>query len=113
MASPVDGSGGSHAFVISALPGDASAVLHLTDFNPATDTVLLSHQAFAELAQGPLPPDAFFAGPAAHDATDRIIYNSATGALSYDGDGYGPGGATVLALVQPGLAVHAGNFVVG
>ena len=38
---------------------------------------------------------------------------STTGALSYDGDGNGPGGATVLAMVQPGLAVHAGNFVVG
>jgi serralysin len=112
-ATPDSGSGGSHAFVISALLGDANAPPHLTDFNPATDTVLLSHQAFAELAQGLLPPDAFFAGPAAHDATDRIIYNSATGALSYDGDGNGPGGAMVLALAQPGLAVHAGNFVVG
>jgi serralysin len=84
----------------------------MADFNPATDTILLSHQAFAELAQGPLPIDAFFAGPTAHDASDRIIYDSATGALSYDGDGSGPGGATVLATMQPGLAVHAGNFVV-
>ena len=99
--------------MISALPSNASAAPHLTDFDPATDTVLLSHQAFAELAQGPLPPDALFAGPTAHDATDRITYDTTTGALSYDGDGSGPGGATALAMVQPGLAVHADNFVVG
>jgi hypothetical protein len=113
MATPDNGSAGSHAFVISALPSDASNAPHWTDFNPATDTVLLSHQAFAELAQGPLPIDAFFAGPTAHDATDRIMYDATTGALSYDSDGNGPSGATVLAMAQPGLAVHAGNFVVG
>ena len=86
-ATPDGGSASSHAFVISALPSDSGAVPRITDFDPATDTVLLSHQVFAALAQGPLPPDAFFAGPAAHDANDRIIYNPTTGVLSYDSSG--------------------------
>jgi Ca2+-binding RTX toxin-like protein len=111
-ATPDGGSASSHAFVISALPSDSGAVPRITDFDPATDTVLLSHQVFAALAQGPLPPDAFFAGPAAHDANDRIIYNQTTGALSYDSNGSASGAGTVLAMVNPGLALQAKNFLV-
>src|SRR5204862_7800350 len=41
---------------------------------------------------------------AAHDADDRIVYNTSTGQLYYDADG-GPGGAQLIARFQgnPGI----------
>jgi Ca2+-binding RTX toxin-like protein len=47
----------------------------------------------------------FYAGTAAHDATDRIIYDQTSGALYYDQDGNGTKYAQVqIALV--GTSVH-------
>lgn len=56
--------------------------------------------------------DAFFIGKAAHDASDRIIYNSDTGALLYDPDGTGAQAAAQFASVSPGLALSAGDFTI-
>ena len=61
----------------------------IVDFKAVDDTVRLENQVFGALATGLLSSTAFFTGPAAHDATDRIIYNKTTGALLYDADGYG------------------------
>lgn len=41
----------------------------------------------------------FFAGAAAHDADDRIVYNKATGVLSYDSNGNLAGGSVQLATL--------------
>lgn len=47
----------------------------------------------------------FWAGTAAHDADDRIIYNKATGALYYDADGNGAGAQVQFAVI--GTTTHA------
>ncbi|HEV8677913.1 MAG TPA: hypothetical protein VGQ90_00960, partial [Stellaceae bacterium] len=61
-------------------------------------------------APGTLAGPAFFIGAAAHDADDRIIYNSGTGALIYDSNGNVAGGATQFALLPTGLALTSANF---
>ena len=48
----------------------------------------------------------FFVGAAAQDADDFVLYNPATGALSYDADGSGSGAAVTFAQVTAGLGAH-------
>ena len=53
-------------------------------------------------AVGGLSANQFWSGPgvvAGHDADDRIIYNTTTGALYYDADGSGSGTAVQIALL--------------
>ena len=59
---------------------------------------------------GPLAASAFYAGSAAHDADDRIIYNPGNGNLSYDADGSGAGVAKVFAVVGAHLHIDASDF---
>ena len=57
-----------------------------------------------------LNPAFFFAGAAAHDANDHIIYNSSTGVLFYDSNGNLAGGATVIATLTNKPLLTAGDF---
>ena len=65
------------------------------DFAPVFDTMQLENSVFTGLVQGAFLPAAdFVIGAAATDASDRIIYNSATGNLFFDQDGTGAIGAS-------------------
>jgi len=55
---------------------------------------------------------AFYVGAAAHDSTDRIIYNSDTGALSYDPDGTGSAAAVQFAELSTKLALTNLDFLI-
>ncbi len=61
---------------------------------------------------GPLKADYFFAGTAAHDADDRIIYNKANGFVTFDSNGDLPGGTTLLAVLMTRPMLTARDFVV-
>ena len=50
------------------------------------------------------------AGTSAHDASDRVIYDAATGALWYVEDGTGSHAAVQFAVIDKGLAVTAADF---
>ena len=51
-------------------------------------------------------------GTAAHDATDRVIYDRGTGALTYDADGTGATAAIKFAQLSPELALATSDFII-
>ncbi len=105
---------GADTFVFSATPGAANAD-SVSDFISGLDTMQLDATVMAALgASGRFSSsDArFFAGAAAHDADDRVIYNSASGQLWYDADGNGAGSQQLLATLSAGVALTASDIVV-
>lgn len=99
------GGAGADWFVFDTTPASSSNRDTVADFVSGTDTLQFSQAIFAGLATAPLgalAADAFWSGAgvtAAHDATDRFIYNTTTGLLYYDADGTGAAAATVVALL--------------
>ena len=105
------GFGGADIFSFST-PLVAGNVDTIVDFNVADDTIRLSHSVFSALPTGVLADTAFHIGPAAADASDRIIYNSTTGALFYDSDGTGTAAAVQFAIVSQSLTLTRNDFAV-
>jgi Ca2+-binding RTX toxin-like protein len=91
--------------------GYLSAIDTVTDFNVSDDTLALDGAAFS-LVAGALSAAAFRVGSSAGDASDRIIYNSATGALFFDADGSDGGEQVQFAGLTAGLALTAADFTV-
>jgi serralysin len=89
----------------------------ISDWRSGSDEIALDN-----VAMGALGADgAFVAGDArfwassnglAHDANDRVLFNSSSGSLYYDADGNGPGAAQLIATVQAGAAIAATDIVV-
>ena len=108
------GFGGEDAFIFNAALG-ASNVDIITDYAVADDQIRLENAIFTNLfaSEGNwLTADEFTIGAAAADANDRIIYNSATGALLYDADGSGAGAAVQFATMTGGLALTSDEFFI-
>jgi Ca2+-binding RTX toxin-like protein len=82
----------------------------VSDFGSGVDVLQFSRAIFTGLSAAPLgalSTDAFWSGVnanAAHDATDRFIYNTTTGVLYYDADGTGAKAAVQVALI--GTTTH-------
>lgn len=105
------GYGGKDVFVFNTALG-AGNVAKITDFSVSEDKIQLDHTVFAGLQPGGLPAGAFHIGKGAHDSTDHIIYNSSTGALSFDSDGVGGAHQIQFATLSPHLLLTASSFVV-
>ena len=106
------GGAGNDAFVFDTALSGAN-VDRVADFASGADHLQLSSTIF--LAAGPegtLGVDAFFAGTAAHDASDRIIYDSASGKIYYDADGTGAGAKILFAQVDPGQVLANTDFTI-
>jgi Ca2+-binding RTX toxin-like protein len=92
------GGAGKGAFVFNTTLGTTN-IDRITDFNHAADTIRLDNAIFTGLgtATGALTTNAFWASAngAAHDATDRILYNTKMGVLTYDSNGSTAGGTIV------------------
>jgi len=97
------GGAGNDHFVFDTTPNASSNKDTITDFSSGVDKIDLSKAVYTAMgAIGILSSDEFYAAAGAvkgHDATDRIIYNTTTGALYYDADGGGSGAAIQLALI--------------
>ncbi len=109
------GGAGADAFVFKSTLG-ATNVDTLRDFDAASDKIHLENADFTALTTaGALTASAFVYGTAAADASDRIIFNEATGALIYDRDGTGSAAAVQFATLDPASfsgTLTAANFLV-
>jgi Ca2+-binding RTX toxin-like protein len=105
---------GEDAFIFNTALG-AGNVDSITDYSVAQDQIRLDNATFTNLfaTEGNwLTADEFRIGAAAADANDRIVYNSATGALFYDADGSGAGAAVQFATLTTGLALTSNEFFI-
>ena len=102
---------GADLFSFTSVPA-AGNVDTIVDFQTGVDRIALDDSAYAGLAPGALPAEAFRIGSAAADADDRILYDPTTGNLLFDADGVGGVDAVLFAVVQTDLTVTASDFVV-
>jgi Ca2+-binding RTX toxin-like protein len=109
------GAGGADTFLFSASLNAATNLDHVTDF-ASEDTIQLENSFFTSLTTtGTLSASAFVSGAgltAAQDASDRIVYNTTTGALFYDADGVGGAAAVQFAVLDNHAALTNADFVV-
>ena len=99
----MEGGAGADTFRFASV----SALAMISDFVSGTDKLSFDGRAFTAIgASGNFSAGdpRFFAGTAAHDADDRVIFDAATGKLYYDADGSGNGIAQLVATVQASAA---------
>ncbi len=110
------GGAGTDFFDFRAALNATTNVDRITDFNVAADTIRLENAVMPGLgaAVGTLGAEKFWksATGLAHDANDRIIYETDTGKLFYDANGSAAGGATHFATLAPNLALTYLDFQV-
>ena len=107
----ISGSGGQDNLVFREF-GAANADT-VASFDTNWDRIQLDAAGFANIgASGRFSSGdvRFFSGTAAHDADDRIIYNTSTGQLYYDADGAGGADAQLVATVQGAAPVTANDI---
>ena len=109
-ADRLTGGSGADVFVFDT---PLTAVDTVVDFRPGADALHLKAGIFRGLARGALPEDVFHLGTAAADASDRILYDKASGVLAYDRDGSGDTyAATVFAMLRNKAALSAADIVI-
>jgi Ca2+-binding RTX toxin-like protein len=109
------GGSGADTFVFNAALSSWSNRDVIEDYRVSDDAIWLDNAVFTALtgAEGAtLSADQFWKGAGAHDASDRIIYNPWTGALTYDSNGSAKGGEIEIALLSKGLAMTNAEFVI-
>ncbi len=105
----LNGGAGSDRFRFSSALS-AGNIDTVQGFTTGADDLLLLKSIFAAIG-ATLDASELRIGTAALDADDYIIYNSATGALSYDANGNLAGGITQFATLSAGLALTVNDFV--
>lgn len=112
------GGAGADVFVFASPLVVGANVDTIDDFVAGTDTLRLDDDVFGEWSEGSaVTAGQFVAGAglsAATDSAQRLVYDTASGALYYDADG--AGGAEAILFARFGIDVHpelqATDFVV-
>jgi Ca2+-binding RTX toxin-like protein len=112
------GNAGRDVFVFDTKLSKGSNVDTIKDFNVANDSLWLDDAIFTRLGTGTraepsaLKSGSFVVGSWARDADDYLIYDRATGVLSYDADGSGAKAAVVFARLKKDLALTHKDFLI-
>ncbi|HEV2747302.1 MAG TPA: calcium-binding protein [Allosphingosinicella sp.] len=104
------GGDGVDRFVINTVLNAATNVDRITDFVASDDIIMLDRSLFTAIGPGTLDGDEFRAAAAAGDASDRIIYDRASGRIFYDPDGTGGATQTLFARVDAGTPLDQTDF---
>ena len=108
---------GADHFIFSK-PAATSNVDTIADFTHGEDSLSFSKSAFASLGNvGQLADDdpkfwSSATATTAHDADDRLVYNTTTGALYYDADGLGGASAVQIATLSAHPQLLSGDIFV-
>lgn len=107
---------GLDSFIFNTALGAFPNIDSIIDFSVVDDRILLDNAIFTALgaATGAMTSAQFWASASglAHDANDRIVYNTATGVLSYDADGNGVGSAIHFATLVNKAALTSADFLI-
>lgn len=110
------GGAGYDFFIFNTALNASTNVDVIRDFNVAQDTIRLDNAVMSGLGTtlGTLASGKFWKSTSglAHDADDRIIYETDTGKLFYDANGKASGGAVQIATLAANLALTNADFVV-
>ena len=115
----LSGGSGRDRFVFDTAIGGGD-VDRLIDYSSRDDRIYLDNSIFTKLGSGSLSdPDRISSGwfetsngGRADDSNDYILYNQATGVLSYDADGNGAGAAVQFGQLNPGTYLSYADFFV-
>ncbi|WP_262030835.1 glycoside hydrolase family 113 [Microvirga sp. Mcv34] len=102
------GGSGQDIFVFDTKPNAKTNVDKIADFNVADDSIYLENKYFKVGSGTPSKPKQmaskyFYKGAKAHDADDRIIYDSKKGVVYYDADGVGGAAQIKIATLSKNL----------
>ncbi|WP_441967994.1 calcium-binding protein [Microvirga sp. 2MCAF38] len=117
-ADTLTGGLGKDIFVFDTNPKTKGNTDRITDFNVHDDSIYLENKYFKVSPAGTLSKPKqmaskhFYKGAKAHDADDRIIYDSKKGILYYDADGTGSSAQVKIATLDKKLKMTAKDFFV-
>jgi Ca2+-binding RTX toxin-like protein len=112
------GGAGRDIFVFDKRPHKSTNVDKIMDFNVRDDSIYLENKYFKVGSKGSLTKPAqmaskhFYKGVKAHDADDRMIYDSKKGILYYDADGTGGAAQIKIATLDKKPALTIKDFFV-
>lgn len=103
-ADTLTGGGGADSFIFNTKPGNTSVDKILDFSSTAGDKLVFDHTIFTGLNPSGFSAENFVLGTKALEADDKLIYDQATGILSYDADGSGT--AVHVADLENSAALH-------
>ncbi|MCP9851130.1 calcium-binding protein [Cyanobium sp. Morenito 9A2] len=108
------GGAGADRFRFDTAPHGLTNRDKITDFSVAQgDRIELSNAVFSALGSaGALAANQFLIGSSATTASQRVLYDGATGVLSYDSDGAGATTAIAFGMLTTGLGLTNSSFLV-